>query len=131
GIDRIVRLQGGFRMGPFELSDLVGGDTGFDVARSSVDLSFGEPRWRPSPIQARMVAAGLHGRKSGRGYYDYSGSDPHRPEDPEPPPASAPSDGEGLVVICGEGVLAGELRLAAEQAGYEVHGPHDAQRELP
>ncbi|MGA9314958.1 MAG: 3-hydroxyacyl-CoA dehydrogenase NAD-binding domain-containing protein, partial [Solirubrobacteraceae bacterium] len=70
-IDRIVRLGGGFRMGPFELSDLVGVDTGFDVSKSFYELSFGEPRWRPSPIQARQVAAGLHGRKSGRGYYDY------------------------------------------------------------
>jgi 3-hydroxybutyryl-CoA dehydrogenase len=81
-IDRIVRLGGGFRMGPFELSDLVGVDTGFDVARSFYELSFGEPRWRPSPIQARMVAAGLHGRKTGRGYYDYTGG-PHRPADPD------------------------------------------------
>ncbi len=131
-IDRIVRMEGGFRMGPFELSDLVGVDTGFDVARSFYELGFGEPRWRPSPIQARMVAAGLHGRKSGQGYYDYSGDGPHRPEDPEPPSASnPPADGEGLVVICGEGVLAGELRTAAAQAGYEVRGPQDAQRELP
>ncbi len=130
-IDRIVRLQGGFRMGPFELSDLVGVDTGFDVARSFYELGFGEPRWRPSPIQARMVAAGLHGRKSGHGYYDYSGPDGHRPEDPEPPVANAPSDGGGLVVICGEGVLAQELRTAAMEAGYEVRGPRDAQRELP
>jgi 3-hydroxybutyryl-CoA dehydrogenase len=127
-IDRIVREEGGFRMGPFELSDLVGVDTGFDVSRSFYELGFGEPRWRPSPIQARMVAAGLYGRKSGRGYYDYSG-DSHRPEDPEPPSGRAPNpgDGEGLVVICGEGVLAGELRTAAGAAGYEVHGPHDAQ----
>ncbi len=88
-IDRIVRLGGGFRMGPFELSDLVGVDTGFDVARSFYELSFGEPRWRPSPIQALRVAAGLHGRKTGRGYYDYSGDGPHRPADPEPPPAVA------------------------------------------
>jgi 3-hydroxybutyryl-CoA dehydrogenase len=134
-IDRIVRLEGGFRMGPFELSDLVGVDTGFDVARSFYELGFGEPRWRPSPIQARMVAAGLHGRKSGHGYYDYSGPDGHRPEDPEPPvggrDSHPPSDGEGLVVICGAGVLAQELRTAATEAGYEVRGPHDAQRELP
>jgi 3-hydroxybutyryl-CoA dehydrogenase len=130
-IDRIVRLEGGFRMGPFELSDLVGVDTGFDVSKSFYELGFGEPRWRPSPIQARMVAAGLHGRKAGRGYYEYSRDAPHRPEDPEPPVAAAPGDGEGLVVICGEGVLAGELRGAAATAGYEVQGPQDAQRELP
>ena len=46
------------RMGPFELMDLVGIDVGFEVAKSFAELSFGEPRWRPSPIQARMVAAG-------------------------------------------------------------------------
>jgi 3-hydroxybutyryl-CoA dehydrogenase len=131
-IDRIVRMQGGFRMGPFELSDLVGVDTGFDVSRSFYELGFGEPRWRPSPIQARMVAAGLHGRKSGRGYYDYVEDRPHRAEDPAPPTLQAvPSDGESLVVICGESVLADQLRAAAKAAGYSVHGPDDAQRELP
>ena len=70
-IDRIVRLGGGFRMGPFELMDLVGVDVGYEVAKSFTELSFGEPRWKPSPIQARMVAAGRLGRKAGRGYYEY------------------------------------------------------------
>ena len=85
-IDRIVRMEGGFRMGPFELMDLVGVDTGLEISKSFYEQSFGEPRWRPSPIAARYVAAGLHGRKSGRGYYDYS-SDPYRPPDPDPPAA--------------------------------------------
>src|SRR5207245_3107017 len=49
-IDRIVRLGGGFRMGPFEVMDLVGIDLGFDVARSLYEQSFGEPRWRPFPV---------------------------------------------------------------------------------
>ena len=62
-IDRICRLGGGFRMGPFELMDLVGIDVGFEVAKSFEELSFGEPRWRPNPIQARMVAAGRLGPK--------------------------------------------------------------------
>ncbi len=130
-IDRIVRMGGGFRMGPFELSDLVGVDTGFDVSKSFYELSFGEPRWRPSPIQARQVAAGLHGRKSGRGYYDYSGKEPHRTADPDPPQVVAPVDGEGLVVICGRNTLAMQLREAASDAGYEVRSPHDPQTELP
>ena len=73
-IDRICRMEGGFRMGPFELMDLVGVDTGFEISKSFYEQSFGEPRWRPSPIAARYVAAGLHGRKSGRGYYDYGGA---------------------------------------------------------
>ena len=130
-IDRIVRMGGGFRMGPFELSDLVGVDTGFDVSKSFYELSFGEPRWRPSPIQARQVAAGLHGRKTGRGYYGYDGDGPHRPPDPEPPATQNPGEGEGLVVIAGAGTLAAQLREASAVAGYEVQGPHDPQTELP
>ena len=51
-------LARGFRMGPFELQDLVGIDTGFEVSRVFYELGFGEPRWRPSPLSARMVAAG-------------------------------------------------------------------------
>jgi 3-hydroxybutyryl-CoA dehydrogenase len=125
-IDRIVRMEGGFRMGPFELMDLVGVDTGLEVSKSFYELSFGEPRWRPSPISARYAAAGMHGRKSGVGYYDYSAlaqGGSYREEDPDPP--SAPEGaGEGVLVISGEGVLAGELRDAAQRAGYEVRGPH-------
>ena len=126
-IDRIVRMEGGFRMGPFELMDLVGIDTGLEVSRSFYELSFGEPRWRPSPISARYAAAGLHGRKTGAGYYDYSalaGGGRYREEDPpalEPPPGA----GEGAIVISGESVLAGELREAAARAGFEVRGPHE------
>src|SRR5271155_2068454 len=109
-IDRICRMEGGFRMGPFELMDLVGVDTGLEISKSFYEQSFGEPRWRPSLIAARRVAAGLHGRKTGRGYYDY-GSGPHlprhRPEDPAPPENAAPAQhraaagGEGVVVIAG------------------------------
>lgn len=89
-IDAVMRIGGGFRMGPFELMDLVGIDVGFEVAKSFWEQSFHEPRWQPHPIQARMVDAGRLGRKTGRGYYDY-GDGPHRPGDPErsePPPAN-------------------------------------------
>jgi 3-hydroxybutyryl-CoA dehydrogenase len=114
-IDRIVRLGGGFRMGPFELSDLVGVDTGFDVSRSFYELSFGEPRWRPSPIQAQRVAAGLHGRKTGHGYYDYTGDGPHRPPDPEPPPRG------GDARVQGSGPIAEALRaLTPGSSGPEI-----------
>ena len=87
-IDRIMRIEGGFRMGPFELMDLVGIDTGFEISKSFYEQSFYEPRWRPSPIASRYVAAGRYGRKSGRGYYDYS-RDPYRPPDPDPPAGDA------------------------------------------
>jgi len=70
-IDRVVRLGGGFRMGPFELLDLIGLDVNLSVARSFYAQG-GEPaRWRPSPIQERMVGEGLLGRKSGCGFYAY------------------------------------------------------------
>src|SRR3954452_6788082 len=80
-IDRIYRIGGGYRMGPFELMDLVGIDVGYAVAQSFMELSFGEPRWRPNPLQAQMVAAGRLGRKSGRGWYEY-GDGAHRADDP-------------------------------------------------
>jgi len=71
-IDRVVRLGGGFRMGPFELLDLIGLDVNLEIARSFFAQG-GEPeRWRPSPIQEQLVAEGRFGRKSGHGYYDYS-----------------------------------------------------------
>jgi 3-hydroxybutyryl-CoA dehydrogenase len=131
-IDRICRMQGGFRMGPFELMDLVGVDVGFEISKSFYAQSFGEPRWRPSMIAARYVAAGLHGRKTGRGYYTYpaerpaSGAGPgHRPADPDAREALPPEGDEGVVVISGSGGLAEELREAASQAGYEVRSPHD------
>jgi 3-hydroxybutyryl-CoA dehydrogenase len=122
-IDRICRLGGGFPMGPFELMDLVGIDVGFEVAKSFTELSFGEPRWKPNPIQARMVAAGRLGRKSGRGYYDYS-HDPYRPEDPELPGAGELDVGEAGVelVSCATRSLAAHGR--AEAVGFcVVAGP--------
>jgi 3-hydroxybutyryl-CoA dehydrogenase len=98
-IDRVYRMGGGFRMGPFELMDLIGIDVNFAVAQSFYDQSFGEPRWRPHPIQARMLAAGHLGRKSGRGFYAY-GDPPHRDRDPDvhvPRPLIEDSDLEGIV----------------------------------
>jgi 3-hydroxybutyryl-CoA dehydrogenase len=117
-IDRVCRLEGGFRMGPFELMDLVGIDVGLEVAKSFTELSFGEPRWKPSPIQARMVAAGRLGRKTGRGYYDYTGEGPHRAGDPEPPPVGG-GDGR-TVTILGDGTLAAALCERAGAAGFAV-----------
>ncbi|HEX6457007.1 MAG TPA: 3-hydroxyacyl-CoA dehydrogenase NAD-binding domain-containing protein [Solirubrobacterales bacterium] len=81
-IDRIVRLGGGFRMGPFELLDLIGLDVNLEIARSFF-VQGGEPeRWRPSPIQEQLVAEGRLGRKSGHGYHRY-GEDVKRELDPE------------------------------------------------
>jgi 3-hydroxybutyryl-CoA dehydrogenase len=81
-IDRAVRLGGGFRMGPFELIDLIGLDVNLSIARSFFAQG-GEPeRWRPSPIQEKLVEEGKLGRKSGEGYYSY-GEGVEREIDPE------------------------------------------------
>ena len=113
-IDRIVRLAGGFRMGPFELMDLVGIDVGLEVAKSFMEQSFGEPRWKPSPLQAKKVAAGKLGRKAGAGWYEYP---PGRPADPEP---LEPGGGEGRGIrVVGRGPLWDKLRERAGLAGFE------------
>jgi 3-hydroxybutyryl-CoA dehydrogenase len=70
-IDRIVREDGGYRMGPFELMDLIGIDTNLSVARSFYEQR-AEVRWQPHPIQERLVAEGRLGRKSGSGFYEYA-----------------------------------------------------------
>ena len=103
-IDRIVRAAG-FRMGPFELQDLVGIDTGFEVMLSFAELGFGEPRWRPSPLSAQMVAAGRFGRKTGRGWYSYDADGRYRDDDPEPPSADPVP-----ALIVGDTPLAHSLR---------------------
>jgi 3-hydroxybutyryl-CoA dehydrogenase len=81
-IDRACRLGGGFRMGPFELIDLIGLDVNLSVAHSFYDQGGKPERWRPSATQERLVAEGRLGRKSGKGFYVY-GDEPHREPDPE------------------------------------------------
>ncbi|MCW2982876.1 MAG: 3-hydroxybutyryl-CoA dehydrogenase, partial [Conexibacter sp.] len=125
-IDAIVRAAG-FRMGPFELQDLVGIDVGFEVAKSFHELSFGEPRWRPSPLSAQKVAAGQLGRKSGQGWYTYNNGEPHRPEDPPAPEPGVPEGAAGPVIISGFLPIADDLRELAEEAGFAVTDEADGE----
>ena len=65
----------GFKMGPFELMDLIGVDVNLDVTKSQWQQFFQEPRFTPSLLQQQMVDAGLHGKKTDRGFYEYSKSE--------------------------------------------------------
>lgn len=62
----------GFKMGPFELMDLIGVDVNLDVTKSQWAQFFHEPRFTPSLLQQQMVDAGLYGKKNGRGFYDHT-----------------------------------------------------------
>ena len=75
-IDAVMREAGGFRMGPFELMDLIGHDVNFAVTRSVFEAYFGDPRFAPSLIQQELVNAGRLGRKSGHGFYDHAAGVP-------------------------------------------------------
>jgi len=115
-IDRIVRLGAGLRMGPFELMDLIGIDVNFAVAKSFWEQSFGEPRWRPTPIHERMVASGRLGRKTGRGFYRYEKDTPHRPRDPDVNAVRPIFDGDELEAVAGPNAALVLTRLGATSA---------------
>jgi 3-hydroxybutyryl-CoA dehydrogenase len=74
-LDTAMRLGCGHPMGPFTLLDLVGLDTVMRIAGIMLE-EYGEPRFAPPPLLHRLVAAGHYGRKSGRGFYDYSVTPP-------------------------------------------------------
>ena len=107
-LDAVLREAGGFRMGPFELMDLIGHDVNFAVTSSVFQAYFCDPRYRPSLTQQELVAAGWLGRKSGRGFYDHAaGAAPPAPATlaPQPAPRAATIEGdlgpaEPLVGLC-------------------------------
>jgi 3-hydroxybutyryl-CoA dehydrogenase len=81
-IDAVMRDCGGFRMGPFELMDLIGHDVNYSVTQSVFNAYYGDPRFAPSVVQQELVNAGFLGRKTGRGFYRYG-------DDAVPPQAQA------------------------------------------
>lgn len=88
-IDAVMRDAGQFRMGPFELTDMIGHDVNFAVTRSVHAAYFNDPRFLPSLLQQDLVDAGWLGRKSGRGFYDYAPG-AERPEASSAPACAAP-----------------------------------------
>ncbi len=79
-IDWTMKELGGFKMGPFELMDLIGHDINYEVTCKVFEAFYYDPRFKPSFAQKRMVEAGWLGRKSDRGFYDYR----EGAENPEP-----------------------------------------------
>ncbi len=79
-IDRAMKEIGGFRMGPFELMDLIGNDVNYKVTESVFEEFYYDPRFKPSFAQKRLVEAGRLGKKSGIGFYNYQNPE----KNPEP-----------------------------------------------
>ena len=71
-IDWSLKTIGGFRMGPFELMDFIGNDVNYTVTETVFTAFYFDPRYKPAFTQKRFAEAGYLGRKSGKGYYDYS-----------------------------------------------------------
>lgn len=98
-IDAVIRECGGFRMGPLELTDLIGQDINHAANRSVWEAFGHDPRYTPSLAQRALVDAGRLGRKSGRGFYCYDGAERPAPAtaDPTPAPAEVSVQGEWRV----------------------------------
>ncbi|MEU9364825.1 3-hydroxyacyl-CoA dehydrogenase [Streptomyces avermitilis] len=114
-IDAILRESGGFRMGAFELTDLIGQDVNESVTHSVWQAFFQDVRFTPSLAQRRLVESGRHGRKTGRGWYDY-GDAAERPEPHSAEKAPAPA----YVVVEGDLGPASELLALIREAGIQV-----------
>jgi len=133
-LDAVMREAGGFRMGPFELMDLIGHDINFSVTQSVFNAYFGDPRFAPSVLQQEMVNAGFLGRKSGRGFYEYNAG-PARAEPHTEAPQSRP---ETLGISIEQGVTGAvtapmEQRLASAgfKVGHRKPLPHSGENEAP
>ena len=90
-IDWAMTQIGGFRMGPFTLTDFIGHDVNYIVTETVFKAFYYDPRYKPSFSQKRLVEAGYLGRKSGRGFYNYT------PNSPQPKPMNDQKLGQQIV----------------------------------
>jgi 3-hydroxybutyryl-CoA dehydrogenase len=114
-IDAVVREAGAFRMGPFELMDMVGHDVNLAVTRSVWEAYFHDPRFTPSVLQQELVTAGHLGRKSGRGIYAYD-ANASKPA----PQTEAPQARPKRIRVAGDGAMTNGLRDRLAASGFDV-----------
>ena len=114
-IDWAMRTFGDFRMGPFELMDLIGNDVNFAVTTAVYEGFFFDPRFKPSLTQRRLVDANLLGRKTGQGYYDYR----------EGAARPAPRQDENLGRAILDRILAMLINEAVDAVFWQVATPSD------
>ena len=115
-IDALLRQAGGFRMGPFELMDLIGHDVNYAVTRSVFDAYYGDTRFEPSLVQQALVEAGRLGRKSGKGFFDYAES----AAKPQPTFAEPANMELPALVVQGANSTLAPLLERAQEAGLNV-----------
>ncbi|MFE5965392.1 3-hydroxyacyl-CoA dehydrogenase [Streptomyces sp. NPDC056463] len=125
-IDAALRECGGFRMGPFELTDLIGQDVNEAVTRSVWDSFYQDPKFTPSLAQRRLVESERLGRKSGHGWFPY-GDGAAAPEPHTAPPAGAPAS----VTVQGDLYQARALVALIEETAIVVERGDDAVAGYP
>nr|WP_264178083.1 3-hydroxyacyl-CoA dehydrogenase [Dechloromonas denitrificans] len=127
-IDACCREAGGFRMGPFELMDMIGHDVNFAVTNSVWRAFYNDQRFLPSLIQQELVDAGFFGKKTGRGFYDYREGAVRPTAQTEA--AQVPA---GMIVVCGESIAAEALadRLTHSGLSFSRAPDSDAPKEVP
>jgi 3-hydroxybutyryl-CoA dehydrogenase len=119
-IDWAMKEIGGFKMGPFELMDFIGNDVNFAATRSVYEATFHDSRFRPTVTQQRLFEAGFLGKKTGRGYYDYS------------PGASMPEPtrDQDLGQLIFRRILSMLINQAADALYLRIASAHDIDRAM-
>ncbi|KQS68267.1 3-hydroxyacyl-CoA dehydrogenase [Modestobacter sp. Leaf380] len=146
-LDEVVRTAGGFRMGPFELMDLIGNDVNAAVTRSVWTAFHHDPRFQPSRVQDELVSAGRYGRKRGHGFFPYGQDVPREALTPVVPgeaPAAVElsgSDGQLSQLLArtdvivttgdGEGVLLPDGTLVLVTRGRSARAESAARAGVP